>query len=638
MQAVYTVTTITSSHGNIKILCEENQIPYNHLFSVLNKCQQARNENYARVLRRALNGIRRHPTAIRTLADAMSVDGVGDKLGAEIVRCLDKAKENGIQVRPIEARPTKPKEKRTVSSSSEEPICKKIRGHLFEPGKGPWSVLLCLGKLNGSGSKAMIMRQGIDLNLAANIKEVWSNSMSSLRSKNLLESNDDGSISLTEEGRLVAAVVQETYDKNPALFSAAGIRDDNVAMNLSNGMSAASQLSLPQTSTLSLPHTQASDAATIATYEYDLTLDIDSNYVPPTAMLSLRDRIALSSSKTVIQSVNKPVASPAVSLATKVEEGWTLDLTEEERVFCMGGNLATSTSNAGVIIDLIQGDEDLPYASQESARSLPLSQSQSLRHHTIDISSLTQTAVASSSSRSRLVMASETYQNQAAATDSQTSYMSTQTYTAVTAAAATEPMVVASTDPEAIALGMSLLTKATNLRRVCRPALSVADAPATRVTVLNPRDWEVTFIVDQRERDNVLIQSKLLEASIPCVVTNLSVGDFLFIARPLAASVTGNLAQALVLDAIAERKTFHDLSSSIIDGRYEEQKSRLKECKVRSKIYLIEGVSLSNTNIGSAKNAALRTAMLSVQIDSDLQVIRTRSLDHSIDFFKSLYR
>lgn len=44
-----------------------------------------------------------------------------------------------------------------------------------------------------------------------------------------------------------------------------------------------------------------------------------------------------------------------------------------------------------------------------------------------------------------------------------------------------------------------------------------------------------------------------------------------------------------VLDFIIERKTADDLAASIMDGRYEEQKFRLRNCGINNVIYLVEG-------------------------------------------------
>eukprot|EP00602_Paraphysomonas_sp_CaronLab_P008980 CAMPEP_0185022798 /NCGR_PEP_ID=MMETSP1103-20130426/5501_1 /TAXON_ID=36769 /ORGANISM="Paraphysomonas bandaiensis, Strain Caron Lab Isolate" /LENGTH=824 /DNA_ID=CAMNT_0027555037 /DNA_START=21 /DNA_END=2495 /DNA_ORIENTATION=- len=53
-----------------------------------------------------------------------------------------------------------------------------------------------------------------------------------------------------------------------------------------------------------------------------------------------------------------------------------------------------------------------------------------------------------------------------------------------------------------------------------------------------------------------------------------------------------------VLDCIVERKTVSDLASSIQDGRYDEQKQRLKCCGVEHIVYLVEGQSLNPQGVG----------------------------------------
>jgi len=55
-----------------------------------------------------------------------------------------------------------------------------------------------------------------------------------------------------------------------------------------------------------------------------------------------------------------------------------------------------------------------------------------------------------------------------------------------------------------------------------------------------------------------------------------------------------------VLDFIVERKTADDLAASIVDGRYEEQKFRLKNCGINNVIYLIEGKAGQYTKIPPA--------------------------------------
>lgn len=57
----------------------------------------------------------------------------------------------------------------------------------------------------------------------------------------------------------------------------------------------------------------------------------------------------------------------------------------------------------------------------------------------------------------------------------------------------------------------------------------------------------------------------------------LTIGDFAF-------AYNGE-----VLDYVFERKKADDLSASIIDGRYKEQKMRLKNCGAANVVYLYEG-------------------------------------------------
>ena len=57
----------------------------------------------------------------------------------------------------------------------------------------------------------------------------------------------------------------------------------------------------------------------------------------------------------------------------------------------------------------------------------------------------------------------------------------------------------------------------------------------------------------------------------------LTIGDFVF-------TYGGS-----VLDFVIERKKADDLASSIIDGRYKDQKYRLKNCGASNVIYLYEG-------------------------------------------------
>ncbi|KAJ4932791.1 hypothetical protein JOQ06_029634, partial [Pogonophryne albipinna] len=77
-------------------------------------------------------------------------------------------------------------------------------------------------------------------------------------------------------------------------------------------------------------------------------------------------------------------------------------------------------------------------------------------------------------------------------------------------------------------------------------------------------------------------------------VRKLNVGDFLWVTREKVAPIPGQLqspvGRELVLDYIIERKRMDDLCGSIIDGRFREQKFRLKRCGLRKPCCLCQTV------------------------------------------------
>jgi hypothetical protein len=195
--------------------------------------------------------------------------------------------------------------------------------------------------------------------------------------------------------------------------------------------------------------------------------------------------------------------------------------------------------------------------------------------------------------------------------------------------------------------------------------------------------WEPVLLVDTREKDHNLIQTRMIECGIPCEVCTLALGDFMWAARLKKSSAFdedsgdddenvnpqrqknisayfsvqsscsgsgGHVGSAMtqeghvssgegqrgkkgtagskkgkkkakeqvvtlvVLDTIAERKTTADLASSIVDGRYAEQKRRLKECGLTSRMYIVEGLSLAMPRQSTVTTAGLKTAMVSTQV------------------------
>ncbi|CAE8633141.1 unnamed protein product [Polarella glacialis] len=129
-----------------------------------------------------------------------------------------------------------------------------------------------------------------------------------------------------------------------------------------------------------------------------------------------------------------------------------------------------------------------------------------------------------------------------------------------------------------------------------RAAPAVPLAPATRRLLTGP--GRLVLLLDHREvgagrehstRGALLadLASKLGAGAVEARA--LSLGDMLWVWREDLADAA-DAAEELVAGWVIERKTFHDLSASIVDGRYDEQKSRLLEAPgLDGVIYLVEG-------------------------------------------------
>lgn len=146
--------------------------------------------------------------------------------------------------------------------------------------------------------------------------------------------------------------------------------------------------------------------------------------------------------------------------------------------------------------------------------------------------------------------------------------------------------------------------------------------------------WVVKLLVDNREKDrfhiNTCFNSVFMQADIHCLV----LGDFLFVGQPHGAAI----GDSFLLDCIAERKTCNDLASSLIDGRYNEQKKRIRDSGITSKIYIVEGSATEVDKRHASMQGSVLTAMAMCQVEFSLQLVRTRNIDHTIAFLKALHK
>ncbi|XP_064599705.1 crossover junction endonuclease MUS81-like [Liolophura sinensis] len=163
---------------------------------------------------------------------------------------------------------------------------------------------------------------------------------------------------------------------------------------------------------------------------------------------------------------------------------------------------------------------------------------------------------------------------------------------------------------------------------------------------LEPGTFDILLCVDNQEfygkttSGGKTLLADLLKNGVNCEVRKLHVGDFAWVARERAPRRSGQLkqpeARELVLDHIIERKRMDDLVSSCIDGRFKEQKFRLKRCGLRCPMYLIE-------DYGSVQNFSmpedrLRQTIANTQIVDGFQVKRTGDNKESVAFLTLMTR
>jgi len=163
-------------------------------------------------------------------------------------------------------------------------------------------------------------------------------------------------------------------------------------------------------------------------------------------------------------------------------------------------------------------------------------------------------------------------------------------------------------NPTTISTLLGISTSPTTSTKIC----------SKPIEILSPGSFRIVLCIDNaeasRSTQKILLEN-LKKAAIEFDVRKLNIGDFLWLVRP---NDNDSKIEA-ILDYIVERKRLDDLSKSIIDGRYNEQKFRLKQCGISNLIYLVE--SLKNTNNpGILTPAALNQAIVNTQVAEEFFV------------------
>lgn len=127
---------------------------------------------------------------------------------------------------------------------------------------------------------------------------------------------------------------------------------------------------------------------------------------------------------------------------------------------------------------------------------------------------------------------------------------------------------------------------------------------------------KITLIVDNREKAIIPF------LTCPYELANLEIGDFqLFVDHKLTVLI--------------ERKTYTDLSASIIDGRYREQKKRILGQDIPKVIYLFEGDI--NSYKGSIPKDTVYSTIINCMLRDNIQVLLSSSVEESIALIEKSY-
>ncbi|KAM4617128.1 crossover junction endonuclease MUS81 isoform 1-T4 [Discoglossus pictus] len=123
-------------------------------------------------------------------------------------------------------------------------------------------------------------------------------------------------------------------------------------------------------------------------------------------------------------------------------------------------------------------------------------------------------------------------------------------------------------------------------------------------------------------------------------VRKLHIGDFLWVAQEKVQPLPGQLripqARELVLDYVVERKRMDDLCGSIIDGRFREQKFRLKRCGLHHPVYLVE--DHGSVQHLSIPEATLQQAIVNTQVVDGFFIKRTKDVRESAAYLTIMTR
>lgn len=168
--------------------------------------------------------------------------------------------------------------------------------------------------------------------------------------------------------------------------------------------------------------------------------------------------------------------------------------------------------------------------------------------------------------------------------------------------------------------------------------------PAFTPIRLRPGSFTVHLLLDVREirsrTDRDYLEEELTKLGIKPTLRALELGDFQWVAKchdPAALARHGAEGDEVVLDWIVERKRLDDLISSIKDGRFHEQKFRLRRSGVRNVVYVVEDIAMDAGHYQKYEEA-VQSALASTQAVDGYFLKRTPKMDDTIRYLAGMTR
>lgn len=166
--------------------------------------------------------------------------------------------------------------------------------------------------------------------------------------------------------------------------------------------------------------------------------------------------------------------------------------------------------------------------------------------------------------------------------------------------------------------------------------------PAFQPIQLSPGSFTVELLLDVREiratKDRDYMEEELSKQGVKPIMRSLEVGDAQWVAKchdPSLLSRLGAEGEEVVLDYIVERKRLDDLVASIRDGRFHEQKFRLRKSGVRNVTYIVEEIAMDSA-VYQKVEEAVTSAMAQIQVVNGYFLKRTQKMDDTIRYLARL--